>query len=140
MPSIGPGGDGWYKGEHTKQWYIDNGGNILVPRRCWPRTPPWTSRDYDVDGDGYVDTVMLFYPNVVFSGGLWPHRSSGLNIHVDGVIVDSYFLSGYDTGTTANTMVIAAHEYGHILGLPDLYDIDYSSNGCGDVVADGLQL
>lgn len=131
VPNIGPGGDGWCKGQHTKQWYINNGGYWLVREAVAAADATVDFSQYDVDGDGYVDTVLVYYPNVVFSGGLWPHRSSGLNIHVDGVIVDSYFLSGYDTGNDSNTMTIAAHEYGHILGLPDLYDVDYTSNGVG---------
>lgn len=125
----GTGGDGWYKGTQTKQWYIDNGGNNLVAEAVLNADPDIDFSQFDVDGDGYVDTVLLYYPNTTFSGGLWPHRSSGLNIHVDGVIVDSYFLSGYSVDNDSHTMVIAAHEYGHILGLPDLYDTDYSSNG-----------
>lgn len=129
VTSNGPGGDGWYKGAHTKQWYIDYGGNNLVRESVLAADAAINFADYDVDKDGYVDTVLLYYPNVTFSGGLWPHRSSGLNISVDGVIVDSYFISGYNTSDDSHTMVIAAHEYGHILGLPDLYDIDYSSNG-----------
>jgi immune inhibitor A len=131
VPNIGPGGDGWCKGEHTKQWYINNGGWWLVREAVLAADATVDFSQYDVDHDGYADTVLLYYPNMVFSGGLWPHRSSGLNIHVDGVIVDSYFLSGYDTANDSYTMVVSAHEYGHILGLPDLYDTDYSSNGCG---------
>ncbi|HES58357.1 MAG TPA: M6 family metalloprotease domain-containing protein, partial [Firmicutes bacterium] len=127
----GGGGDGWYKGQHTKDWYISNGGRWLVYEAVLALDDEIDFSQYDVDGDGYVDTVLLYYPDVVFSGGLWPHRSSGLNISVDGVIVDSYFISGYNTSNDSHTMVIAVHEYGHILGLPDLYDIDYSGHGCG---------
>ncbi len=129
VATSGVGGDGWHKGANTKQWYIDNGGRVLVQEAVLNADPDVDFSQFDVDGDGYVDTVLLYYPNTVFSGGLWPHRSSGLNIHVDGVIVDSYFISGYNADNDSHTMVIAAHEYGHILGLPDLYDTDYSSNG-----------
>ncbi|MCB1217604.1 M6 family metalloprotease domain-containing protein [bacterium] len=131
VDTSGTGGDGWYKGEHDKQWYIDNGGRWLVKEAVLNADPFVDFSDFDVDGDGYVDTVLCYYPNTVFSGGLWPHRSSGLNIHVDGVIVDSYFISGYNTGNDSHTMVIAAHEYGHILGLPDLYDVNGGSAGMG---------
>jgi len=127
----GPGGDGWYKGDHTKNWYINNHGRWLVKEAVLAADADIDFSEFDVDGDGYVDTCILFYPDQVFSGGLWPHRSSGLNISVDGVIVDSYFITGYDTNNDSKTMTISAHEYGHILGLPDLYDIDYSSNGVG---------
>ena len=127
----GSGGDGWYKGDHTKNWYINNGGRWLVKEAILASDADIDYSQYDVDNDGYVDTCILFYPDQVFSGGLWPHRSSGLNISVDGVIVDSYFLTGYDTSNDSKTMTISVHEYGHILGLPDLYDIDYSSNGVG---------
>jgi M6 family metalloprotease-like protein len=138
VSTSGAGGDGWHKGQQTKQWYIDNGGRWLVQEAVLAADDEINYADFDVDGDGYVDCVMLFYPNAVFSGGLWPHRSSGLNIHVDGVIVDSYFISGYNTGADSWTMEISAHEYGHILGLPDLYDVGGatspntgSSNGMG---------
>ena len=131
ISTSGPNGDGWYTGEHTKQWYINNSGAYLVYEAVLAADDEIDYSDYDVDGDGYVDTVMLFYPNQVFSGGLWPHRSSGLDIHVDGVIVDAYFITGYNTSNDSYTMVISVHEYGHILGLPDLYDVNGGSAGVG---------
>jgi immune inhibitor A len=131
VATSGPNGDGWFKGEQTKQWYIDNGGEYLVREAVLAADAEIDFSQFDVDGDGYVDTVMLFYPNMVFEGGLWPHRSSGLDIHVDGVIVDSYFLTGYNPGNDSYTMTISSHEYGHILGLPDLYDVNGGSSGIG---------
>jgi immune inhibitor A len=128
----GPNGDGWYKGSHTKTWYHNNGGNWLVRESVLAADPSVDFSQYDVDGDGYVDTLCVYYPGpVMWNGGLHPHRSSGLNIHVDGVIVDSYFLSVVDTSADSWLMTIGSHEYGHILGLPDLYDVNGGSSGVG---------
>lgn len=128
----GPNGDGWYKGSHTKSWYHSNGGNWLVRESVLAADDDVDFSDYDVDGDGYVDTLCVYYPGpVMWNGGLHPHRSSGLNIHVDGVIVDSYFLSVVDTSADSWLMTIGSHEYGHILGLPDLYDVNGGSAGIG---------
>jgi immune inhibitor A len=131
----GPEPDGWYKGSQTRNYYRDTAGGdrILIGEAVANADPFVDFSDYDVDGDGYVDCFMIFYPNTEFSGNLWPHRSSGLNIHVDGVIIDAFFISGLNNN--ANDMTIACHEYGHILGLPDLYDVGGSvgpaSNGIG---------
>ena len=60
----------------------------------------------------------------------------------DGVAINSYAmmpevggdLSGY-TGSTSGpfppTVGVYAHEYGHVLGLPDQYDYGYESSGTG---------
>ena len=74
---------------------------------------------------------MLFYPNTVFNNRSYAHRSSGLNIHLDGVIIDSYFLSGYNAGNDSWTMTISAIDFGHILGLPGFYDTNGGSSGIG---------
>lgn len=61
---------------------------------------------------------------------------------VDGVTIDNYAmmpevggdLTGYlgtVTGPYPPTVGVFAHEYGHVLGLPDFYDYGYESEGVG---------
>lgn len=98
---------------------------------------------YDQDGDGYVDVV-----NVVHQGNgqetsavvndIWSHRwdlnSSGVGAQAtnDGVTVNDYIMNAETVGGAQNTVGVFAHEYGHALGLPDLYDTDGSSEGIGN--------
>jgi len=74
------------------------------------------------------------------SNDIWSHQYYIINDDftagetVDGVEVVSYatVADNYPLGTSVlGTMV---HEFGHLLGLPDLYDTDYAGNGgqsCG---------
>lgn len=89
---------------------------------------------YDSDGDGKVDFIYIFFAGQgVGSGGsttttLWPHAftlTSGLGapVEVDGVLVDRYCISselGSDRGLCG--IGTFTHEFGHLLGFPDLYD------------------
>jgi M6 family metalloprotease-like protein len=80
---------------------------------------------------------------------IWSHswdltEGTGFNgYRVDGVIVNNYAMMpevGNDTtgfrGTAGApyppTVGVYAHEYGHVLGLPDQYDYGYESNGTGE--------
>ena len=97
--------------------------------------------DYDTDGDGYVD--MVFFLVAGFSanyGGnnedyLWPHMYYlyGAPMH-DGVNFGLYACSTEIAGwegsySDVNGIGTFCHEFGHVLGLPDLYDTDYSGGG-----------
>jgi hypothetical protein len=76
---------------------------------------------------------------------IWPHSwtltaaneygrsNGGPYLTNDGVTVDSYIVMPelLDGSGTIRTIGVFAHEYGHVLGLPDLYDPDYSSLGIG---------
>jgi len=58
---------------------------------------------------------------------LYPHA-----VFADGVIADMYSIEPeYVLSPGDSTIGIFAHEYGHVLGMPDLYDTDYSSAGLG---------
>lgn len=92
---------------------------------------------YDRDGDGFIDNVFLFYAGRgEASGGgdetVWPHANnlSRLNEsgHVfDGVEADHYGCTNEWTGMRPDGVGTFIHEFGHILGLPDLYATTYTN-------------
>ncbi|NIM96324.1 MAG: M6 family metalloprotease domain-containing protein [Anaerolineales bacterium] len=100
---------------------------------------------FDNDGDGVVDQVAIAYAgggpdNSCYQGAnagvnrLWPRASSTSAVSVDGGArsVSSYYISPeLQCGATIRTIGVYAHEFGHKLGLPDLYDTDNSSEGIG---------
>jgi M6 family metalloprotease-like protein len=98
--------------------------------------------NYDNDGDGYVDGVMIFHQGrgKEESGNntdIWSHRwclsCAGLTAPVlDGVTVDDYAMQPEMVGTNMISIGTPAHEFGHVLGLPDLYDTDGSTEGIGE--------
>ncbi|MBD8870079.1 immune inhibitor A domain-containing protein [Nocardioides donggukensis] len=109
---------------------------------------PWADYDIedqgDVDGDGdlqepdgIIDHVVLVHAGKDKSGGggaegvnaLWAHSStvtSGGDVPGTDLKVSNYIVQPEDSGVG-----VFAHEYGHDLGLPDLYDT--SGNADSDV-------
>ena len=97
---------------------------------------------YDNDNDGNVDVVNIIHagPGAEYGGNpafIWSHRwylsVGGYAVQYDGVLIDDYTIQ---PETYADTDIITAigvvcHEFGHALGLPDLYDTDGSSDGAG---------
>ncbi|MDQ4141263.1 MAG: M6 family metalloprotease domain-containing protein [Bacteroidota bacterium] len=98
---------------------------------------------YDNDKDGNVDGIMVAHAGPGAEEGsqlqyIWSHRwelSVGNNhVKYDGVWIDDYIINP-EKRIYTNDIVgrgIFCHEFGHLLGLPDLYDIDGSSEGLGE--------
>ena len=92
---------------------------------------------FDNDGDGYVDALNLIHQGAGAEEGdysnIWSHKSSlgNLAVNYDGVIINSYNISPEIQNGNIVAIGVLAHEFGHALGLPDLYDTDYSSTGSG---------
>lgn len=92
---------------------------------------------YDCDGDGFIDNVFVFYAGRgEASGGgpetVWPHANnlSRLNEsgHIfDGVEADHYGCTNEWTGSRPDGVGTFIHEFGHILGLPDIYATTYTN-------------
>ena len=103
---------------------------------------------YDNDSDGKVDFVYIIYAGKGEADGgadetIWPHNWSISGAYYykyctyaenkrnfDGKTIDNYACSGEIDGQTGARAGIGTivHEYSHVIGLPDLYDIDYGQN------------
>ncbi|HWC75043.1 MAG TPA: M6 family metalloprotease domain-containing protein [Gemmatimonadales bacterium] len=113
------------------------------------------------DDDGYVDMIMFAHPTKDGACGgfptssdasannhIWSHRYVLLNDYVTNdhsnkpgfgnIRIADYFvtsaLGGASACDTTQIMPIgtASHEFGHALGLPDLYDTGQSTEGSGE--------
>ncbi len=96
------------------------------------------------DDDGYVDFVAFLYalpcPGDGRAGAIWPHRAAMVPyVTMDTTaggepirISDYVILPAVDRPTCGPLHIgVLAHETGHALGLPDLYDYDGSTQGIG---------
>lgn len=92
---------------------------------------------FDSDGDGFVDGIFLIHAG----GGaeaqpdpakrqnmIWSHKwtlpqaftNQGVKVYA------------YSTEPEDGRVGVFAHEFGHVLGMPDLYDSSYRSEGVGN--------
>lgn len=85
---------------------------------------------YDLDKDGFVDNVFIFYAGASEADGagedcVWPHQSSiGLNsdYKFDGVNLNRYACGSEMSLGKPDGIGTFCHEFAHVLGLPDLYN------------------
>lgn len=99
--------------------------------------------EYDTDGDGYVDNIFFFYsgygqadtPIPDGDDYIWPHSAFveeawKVTLTYDGKKIGNYACSneikytGLDKKEPAG-IGIFVHEFGHVLGLADHYDVTY---------------
>ncbi len=157
---------GWYRTPQTEATYVGNnnglnGGGALFTRNLVELADKDVDySQYDNDGDGYVDVVMIVHTGAGAETGannIWSHRwslngasRSYPNLLPDGEYVTNDPRPGFpgqfikvndyiiqpEEKSASNTGIIDigvfCHEFGHALGLPDLYDYDDSSEGIGN--------
>lgn len=91
---------------------------------------------YDSDGDGTVDNVFLLYAGTGqhesgVESDIYPQQDrltmgGGTALSIKNIKIDSYAVA------PEGRLGIFCHEFGHVLGLPDLYDTDGEQSGGTD--------
>ena len=133
-----------YYGKDTPVQTDVNVGKLLV-EACdlvKAQVPDFRFSDYDQDGDGYIDNIFYYFAghNQAEGAGssrIWPHSGilrEGMAHALDGVQISGYACTSECTGASGTTLCgigTFCHEFGHVLGLPDLYDTDHADNGQG---------
>ena len=92
---------------------------------------------YDCNGDHLIDNVYMIHAGYDAAdhaeNSIWSHASSAYDGKAyNGVYINSYATSAEfqgASGTTFDGIGTFCHEFGHVIGMPDLYDIDYEENG-----------
>ena len=153
--------NGWYQSSMTMSESVQN-TKLFVSGIASLADSDFNYALYDNDGpdnipnsgddDGYVDGIIVVYSGCgaewrPSNGNIWPHMSSlgqyqyvtddiganGTNIIVSSYTVNPELSGGGDCYTDIIRPIgVYAHEFGHILGLPDLYDRDGGSEGVGN--------
>jgi len=137
----------WYRMPELYAYYVDGQrGFGTYPRNAQRLTedavliadPDVDFSIYDNDGDGQVDALFIVHagPGYEDTGNVnYIHSHAWVtsyHIPVDGVTVRRYSMEPEETGSgQLITIGVFCHEFGHVLGLPDLYDYDYDSDGVG---------
>lgn len=151
--SSGPSGVvGWYTASQNHSYYGYNQGfgaaQQLVKEAVAAADATVNFANYDRDGNCVVDGLMVVHQGTGAESGnlddIWSHKwaitySTNDSAACGTVKIHTYSIQPEKLGNGISTMGVFAHEFGHILGLPDLYDTDNSSAGIGswDLMASG---
>ncbi len=138
---------GWNRAPQEYAFYVDDNYGI---NSAYPNNSQKLCEDlvdladanidysqYDNDGDGYVDVIMIVHsgPGAEFSGNtadMWSHKWAIKPRSKDGVYISDYtVMPEYWNSPNDLTMGVYCHELAHAFGLPDLYDEDNGSYGTG---------
>jgi len=142
---------GWYTSDNIKAYYGYSNGSVraamLAKEAAQKADATIDFSQYDNDDDGYVDCFTCIhagYGREETGSGTdihshsWSFSSAGIGTYLtdDGVIIDEYVIdperSGYSNYGTMVCIGVFCHEWGHALGLPDLYDVSGTGEGLGN--------
>jgi immune inhibitor A len=94
-------------------------------------------RRFDTDGDGFVDGIFLIHAGGGAEAESDPAKRSDMIWSHKWTLPEPFVNQGvkvyaYSTEPEDGRVGVFSHEFGHVLGLPDLYDTSYRSEGVGN--------
>ncbi len=141
----------WGVAPNNRYYYSGQGGTYSYGMGTYPNNsqglcewavgaidPMINFSNYDNNGDGYVDGIIIVHSGrgAEISGDtldIWSHAWSITPQLRDGVYISTYCIVPEYWNTPGDlTIGVCCHEFGHVLGLPDLYDYGYDSYGLGN--------
>jgi M6 family metalloprotease-like protein len=131
----------WLTSSHTMSYYgadsgdfpniDDQNGNIFeIAREAVQKADPSVNyANFDLDSDGYVDNLIVIHAgegqeSSGSANDIWSHQweiQPAETTSDAGKKAEHYALFAEDS-----PVGVIAHEFGHVLGLPDMYDYTYS--------------
>ncbi len=119
----------------------DYSGNDMRPREMVKEAFDMAAEDGSINlsdyaTNGKIESLMIIYAGVgeadsYVAEAIWPHEWSLASPYTrNGVTISTYSCSNeLRPGGQLTSIGVICHEYGHVLGLMDLYDTDGTTNG-----------
>ncbi|MBC7426016.1 MAG: M6 family metalloprotease domain-containing protein [Bacteroidia bacterium] len=136
---------GWYMAKNNYQVYGNTSGNTaavpLVAEAVDAAEAAGVDfSKYDNNNDGKVDAVIIIHSGLGAEQGsqlqyIWSHRwsLSGTSKRTyDSVVISDYSINPEKRSWGMVGIGVMTHEFGHLLGLPDLYDTKNAGEGIGE--------
>lgn len=119
----------------------DRWGNDLRPEQmvidaCKALDSEIDFSQYDTNNDGAVDNIYIFYAgqgeaDYGSEDTIWPHQwelsAAGKSFKLDGKTINKYGCCNEWGYNKVDGIGAFCHEFGHVIGLPDLYSYSTSS-------------
>ena len=88
--------------------------------------------EFDANSDDTLDGLVIIHAGVgaeTGAYGIWSHKWELLSpLFLDGIVVDDYTMNPEEQPGSISPIGVICHEFGHFLGLPDLYDVADTAN------------
>ncbi|MCP4568350.1 MAG: M6 family metalloprotease domain-containing protein, partial [FCB group bacterium] len=140
---------GWYTAANNASYYTNycdeshgmgsypNNSQKLIEEAVDAADASVDFSNYDNNNDGFVDGLFVVHAGTGYedSGNDCEIHSHAWGINYryrDGVVISGFSIEPEEEHMGGLIPIgVFCHEFGHMLGLPDLYDTDYSSSGIG---------